>query len=130
MKKHFVTFLSPGTFFSEQSERPVKSWDVDAAKGMAASIKERHNAIPYGFYFTTRERKDNELDSREVKRSGMYYLGGIVETLSEIEKRGDPKEKTLLSNMRSNKWNKVITNNNSWKVTQPLLESDIVLDWP
>ena len=28
-KKHFVVFLSPGTFVHEQTSKEVKEWDVD-----------------------------------------------------------------------------------------------------
>jgi hypothetical protein len=129
MKQHFVTFLSPGTFFSEESTEPIESWSVNQAKEMARDIKERYGATPFAFYFTTRARADNELDSKQVERSGKYYLGGKVETLAEVEARNDPSEDILLSNMRGNRWDRIITNTNSWKVTQPLLAEDVVLDW-
>ena len=80
MKKHFVTFLSPGTFVAEESTKPIDSWDVDKAVKMARSIKERHNARPYGFQFSTRERGPDDLDSKVTKQSGVYWLGGKVET--------------------------------------------------
>lgn len=129
MKKHFVTFVSPGTFFSEHTEKPIESWDIMKATKMARSIKERHGATPYGFYFTTRERRSHELDSKVTRTSGMYYLGGTVETLEEIKARKNPDERILLSNMEMNGWNKVITNTNSWKITQPLRDEDVVLAW-
>ena len=69
MKAHFVTFYSPGTFVAEQSTKPIASWDVNAAMGMARSVKERYAAMPYGFEFTTRERKDDELDSKITKKA-------------------------------------------------------------
>ena len=34
MKKHFVTFLSPGTFVSETTTKPIASWSVEKAKAM------------------------------------------------------------------------------------------------
>ena len=77
MKKHFVTFLSPGTFFHEETTREVDSWDVDAAVTQSRQILERHNATPFGFYFTTRERGEDDFNSREVARSGTYYLGFV-----------------------------------------------------
>lgn len=128
MKAHFVEFLSPGTFVAESTQRPIPSWDVGAAVEMARSIKERHNAIPYGFRFSTRERSDSDLDSKVTKRSGIYYLGGKVETLAEVEVRNDPLEDILRSNMRCNGWSRIVTNTNSWKWTQPLEDDDVVLD--
>ena len=69
MKKHFVTFFSPGTFVSETTEKEIDSWDVEKAKELARSIKERHGATPYGFRFITRSRNDDELDSKVSDRS-------------------------------------------------------------
>lgn len=129
MKKHFVTFLSPGSFCSEQTQKPIDEWDVETAKDMVRNIKERHGATPYGFYFSTRERKDDELDSKVTKTSSMYYLGGKIETLAEVKARKDPNDKILISNMECNEWDRIITNTNSWKITQPLGKDDIVLEW-
>lgn len=129
MEKHFVTFYSPGTFLAETTEKPIDSWDVDAAQKMAHDIVERYGATPYAFRFSTRGRGPNDLDSRELKKSCLYHLGGKVETLAEVEARNDPKEEILRSNMRSNRYDKVVTNDNSWRSTQPLGADDVVLDW-
>lgn len=129
MEKHFVTFYSPGTFVAETTEKPIDSWDVEQAKEMARSIKERHAAVPYGFRFSMRSRGENDLDSKVTKRSQFYWLGGKVETLEEIKSRAGKDESILISNMECNKWDRIITNTNSWKWTQPLDETDVVLDW-
>src|SRR5436190_2306214 len=130
MQAHFVTFLSPGTFVHEETERPIESWDVEKAKQMARSVKERYGATPFAFVFTTRSRSDDELDSKVTKRSGRYYLGGKIETIEDVRKRNDPAEHILLSNMECNKWHRIIVNTNSWKIVQPLQADDVVLDWP
>lgn len=129
MKKHFVTFYSPGTFVSEETEKPIDAWDVDKAIEMARNIKERYSATPYGFRFSTRSRRREDLDSKVSKTSPMYFLGGKVETLAQVRKRNDPKERILLANMESNGYARIITNNNSWKWTGPLGDDDIVLNW-
>lgn len=129
MKKHFVTFYSPGTLVAETSVLPVDSWDVEKAMEMAHDIKERYGATPYGFRFHTRERDENDLDSHESDGSKMYFLGGKIETLSEIEARHDPKDSILVGNMKSNGCDKIITNTNSWKWTQPFRNGDTLLDW-
>ena len=128
MQQHFVTFLSPGTFVSEQTEKPIEAWDVDTAVAMARDIKERHGARPYGFVFTTRGRTDADLDSREIARSNLYYLGGRIETREEVEARNDPKEEVLRANMRMNDVEKVIVNENSWRFTAALRPADVILD--
>lgn len=128
IEKHFVTYYSPGTFVAETSEKPIDRWDTDMAVAMARDIKERYGARPYGFRFTTRSRDHDDLDSRVSDKSGMYYLGGKVETLEEVEARNDPKEETLRFNMRANGYKRIVTNTNSWRWTQPLDDTDVVLD--
>lgn len=130
MKKHFVTFYSPGTFVAETTEKEISTWDVEQAKEMAQAISERYDAKPYGFRFTTRGRNENELDSKVIKTSPMYFLGGKIETLDEIKARNQKDEQILIANMESNHWEKVLINTNSYKWTQPLGKEDIVLEWP
>lgn len=129
MKANFVTFLSPGTFVHETSTKPIEKWDVEQAKAMAKDIVGRHGATPFAFYFTTRSRKKTDLDSKQTARSCTYYLGGKVETLEEVEARNLPDERILRSNMECNGYARIIVNTNSWKVTQPLRDDDVVLDW-
>lgn len=128
MEKHFVTFLSPGTFVSETTEKPIDSWDVDAAVKLAADICERHASRPYGFKFSTRARSADELDSKVVAQSGVYYLGGKIETRAEVEARNDPKEHVLRTNMRINNIERIVINDNSWRFTAALNDGDTVLD--
>lgn len=129
MEKHFVEFFSPGTFVSESTCVPVDSWDVDKAIALSREIKERHNSRPYGFTFITKSRNDDELDSKVSKKSNFYFLGGKVETYEDVCKRNDPDEEILRSNMRINGFKRVITNTNSWKITLPLDDDDVVLDY-
>lgn len=128
MKAHFVEFLSPGTFVAESTIRPIDSWDIEAAVTLAADVVERHSARPYGFRFLTRERGDNELDSKVTESSGVYYLGGRIDTIDDVRKRADPKEEILLANMECNGIDRIVINENSWRWTQPLGERDTVLD--
>lgn len=127
MKKHYVTFLSPGTFVAEQSTKEIGSWDVEQAKKMAGGVEERYSAVPYGFYFTTRERGPDDFDSKQTARSQMHYINCKVETLAEIEARNDPKESILRSNMRCNGWDKIVVTTKGWRWTQPLESGDVVL---
>lgn len=129
MKRHFVIFYSPGTLFAETSSRQIDKWDVDLAMEIAHEIVERHGAIPYGFRFSTRTRGKNDLDSYESENSRMYFLGGQIMTLKELEKLNNPDDKILISNMRINGYKRVVINTNSWKWVQPFNKGDIVLDW-
>jgi hypothetical protein len=128
VKAHFVTFYSPGTFVAETTTKPIPSWDVEKAKAMAKGIKERYGALPYGFQFITRTRGAKDLDSKVSKTSPMYYLGGKIETLAEVKARATEKDRILIANMEGNGYKRIITNDNSWIWTQPLKDSDIVLE--
>ncbi len=130
MIKHFVTFFSPGTFVAETTEQPISRWDVEEAKRRVRKIHERHGATPYGFRFTTRRRDDNDLDSKIVATSQMYFLGGVIETLEEVKARATRNDSVLILNMEGNGYKRVITNTNSWRWTQPLNDTDVVLEWP
>lgn len=126
--QHFVTFYSPGTFMAEDTTKPIDSWDVPTAVKMSSAIVERYDARPYGFQFSTRSRGPKDLDSKEVKRSGTYYLSGKVETVIEIERRADPKEEILLSNMKCNNWPRIVRSTGRWSWCQPLGDKDVVLE--
>ena len=115
MQKHFVNFYSPGTFVAETTTEEIDSWDVDKACEIAGGIHERYGATPYGFSFETRERKDDELDSKVIETSGMYYLGGTTKTLEEIKAENDPANSILISNMECNGYSRIVINNNSWE---------------
>lgn len=128
MKKHFVTFYSPGTFVAEETTKEIDSWDTQKAIEMSKNIKERHGALPYGFQFHTCKRSFRDFNNKEIKRSNMYYLGGEILTLAEVEAKNDPSNKILISNMKCNNWDKIIVNTNSWKWTQPLNPDDIILN--
>ena len=135
--QHFVNFLSPGTFFNEETNEPIGEWDTKLATQMASKIKERHGATPYGFKFETRithppipdgEGGKLEVVPKTIKTSGTYFLGGELETLDEIKKRKDPRDSILISNMEGNGWYIVCVNTNSYKSTMPFNKEDFLLD--
>lgn len=128
MQKHYVHFESPGTFVAETNTKEVPSWDVDLAVAMSSDIQQRHGARPYGFYFTTRARGEEDFDSKQVARSGMYYLGGKVETREEVDARNDPSEDVLRFNMRANNVRRIWTSTNGYRWTRALEDGDTVID--
>jgi hypothetical protein len=123
VQKHFVTFYSPGTFTSETSSFPVDSWNIGVACDMAHDVTERYGATPYGFQFSTRTR------SKVSAKSPFYHLGGKIETFAEVEARNAPNEEILRSNMKSNGYDRIVVNDNSYRSTRPLGSDDVVLDW-
>lgn len=126
--KDYVVFCSPGSFVHETSTKEIDSWDVRKAVEMATEITERYGSKPFGFYFRTKGRHEHEMDSKVIDESKMYYLGGKVESFKEVCDRNDPKEAILRSNMECNHWDYIITNTNSYKITQPLRRGDVVLN--
>lgn len=128
MFKHFVTFFSPGSFVPEQNQQEIASWDISEAVKIAGGINQRYGARPYAFRFHTMERGDKDFEPKRVNVSNLYYLGGRIETLAEVEARNDPKEEILRSNMRINKIARVITNDNSWRFTGEFSDGDVLLD--
>ena len=132
---HYVVFYSPGTFFSETSSVPIKSWDIKEALKFSKKIKERYGATPYGFIFESRkelkfDKKDTneewDIEGKIIKSSGTYFITGKVLTLEDIP---DIEEnRTLLSNMRYNKYNAVVQNTNSYKSTLPFKKTDVIIN--
>ena len=125
--KCFVSFLSPGSFISEKTTIEIDDWCALKAEKMATEIRERHGAKPYGFYFTTRERKQTDFDSKEIERSGVFHMGGTVLSLAEVKSRDNEKDSILISNMECNEWSHIIENTNSYLHVSILNENDIVL---
>ena len=135
--QHFVIFYSPGTFLDETSSFPIANWDTVVATRMAAGVLERYDAKPYGFRFETRLVSDPvsdgqggtlKVESKLVKKSGIYYITGSLETLDDAEARNLANEEILRSNMRGNDMFIVCVNSNSWRSVHSFEESDFVVD--
>lgn len=127
IKKHFVIFYSPGTFVPETSIKEIDSWDINQAIEMSKNIKERYNAIPYGFRFITKGRTNEELDSKKIDSSPFYFINCKILTLADIKAENNPKNKILISNMECNNIKKVARTIKGWLWTTPIGESDIIL---
>lgn len=128
MTKIFVEFFSPGSFVAEKDSMPIDSYNIEKACEMSKTITQRYDAKPYGFRFVTRSRGDNDLDSHISDTSAMYYIDGTVLSLEELETRGDPRDRILISNMKSNKWSHVVRTFSPYLWTQPLERGDKIVD--
>lgn len=134
-RQHYVVFMSPGTFSSEVSERPIGEWNTHEGARIAAEIKERHGAIPYSFQFETRLIHDPipdgeggtlTVNSRTVDRSGTYFIKGETRRYDDIP---DNKETHILrSNMRCNDWPIVVETRNGYRHTTPFGAHDAIVD--
>ena len=125
LTRHFVTFLAPGSLMQEESTMPIETWDTDAAQDMAAKIVERHGARPFCFYFTTRGRQKDDLDSKVIKKSGRYFINCQLRTLEEVQ--ADPENRILAANMENAGWQHVAITRNGWGWTQPFRQEDVIL---
>lgn len=135
--QHLAVFYSPGTFFHEEMsiilDKPTVAEAVAASKG----VVERYGATPFGFQIVEQIVGDPVPDGRggtldvmpkKVRTSGMYFLGGRLRKLDDIEAVADPSESILVSNMRANDQPVVVENTNSWKSTHVFGENDVLLD--
>ena len=138
-RQHKVVFYSPGTLFSESSSKDIDSWDTRKAVEMAEAIMERYNAKPYGFVFETYKThadvSDGEGGTLQVrpkleKSSGVYFLGGKLETYDDVLARNEDStnDRILLSNMRGNGMWIVCINTNSFRSTMPFEENSKIVD--
>lgn len=131
----FVEFFSPGTFVSEQTDKPCAHGDITKALEMARGIKERHGASPYGFRFYTIERAmvvDGEgnkaqKSKRETNRSGMHYITGTILRYDDVP--DDSEHSILRANMRCNDYAYCIENRNSWRFTGEFAAKDCIVEW-
>lgn len=137
MKKHYVRFMSPGTFFNEESVLEIHGWDIPAAVELAKTVTERYNAKPYGFQFLTKIVHDPvpdgdggvlRVESKQTGRSCFYYLGGRVRTYKEVVNDNAVSESILRDNMRFNEMPVVVENCNSWRFTGAFDEDACIVD--
>jgi hypothetical protein len=136
MRKHFVTFMSPGTLFAETTTKEIGEWDAIAAMKMVTDVQERYGAIPYGFRFETRIVHDPVPDGeggtldvadKTVATSGVHYIKGTILRYDQVS-ADQTGAHNLLSNMRCNGWPLVVETRNGFKWTAPFGEEDAVVN--
>lgn len=131
IRRSYVEFLYPGTLIAEREAEPIALRDP-------ALVEVPEKAFAFRFFdkltVVVREgAEDIELRSDRINESGMYYLGGEVYSLPELEHIFPEatvltqQEATVLTqNMRNNNWVQVIkTRLGNW---QPFEEGDRLLD--
>lgn len=120
MADRYVTFFSPGEFFAEQTTLPILSFDPELARKMAINLKRDQNIVSYAFVFCFEDK---------TPVSQNYFLGGKVSTYEEICSRTDSESALLRFHMEQEGWDRVLVNERSWAITQPLKPGDRVLDY-
>ena len=132
-EKHYVTFYSPGSFMSETTTKSIESWSTMRARQMASEITERYGSKPYSFVFTTRLEQETVAGtaSKELRRSGQYYLDAKLETYDELAARNLEDEEILRSNMEGNSWPIIVTNgagSKTYRWSQPFDSGDAIVN--
>jgi len=138
MKKHYVWFYSPGTFYDEIDSKPIETFgDVQTAVEMSKNIDQRYGAKPYGFRFVTMLKMDPvrdqetgeilEVQSKKIKETGTYFINGRLRKYDEVVADNDPKESILRNNRRS-RCPIVVETRNSYRHTAPFREEDFVIN--
>jgi hypothetical protein len=130
-----VTYLSPGSFFSESSYYDFKTFSIKAFCAKAKKIKERHGASPYGFTWEKLSIpvKTPVVDGYEVtvkpkvlkKTKGICWITGDLVFRHELIK---DEEQIFASNLLS-KGGVGIINRNSHRFSYFFEEEDIIVDW-
>jgi hypothetical protein len=137
MRKHYVTFYSPGTFFAETRAVPIDAWDPVKAVAMSNGVEERYGAKPYAFQFSTYLEPDTvpdgerglaEVRPKLIEEGPLHYIGGQVDTYDDICHRENPDDMILLSNMRGNGFWVTVTNRRSYRTTRPFEPTDLIVD--
>lgn len=97
----YLEILYPGVMFSETEQKKVLSRDP-------SKVKIPNKAYGFRFYDRTEiTTADGELLAGQPKNySGTFYFGKEM-TIDDV-RREIPNPSTLLSNMRSNGWKKVV----------------------
>jgi hypothetical protein len=120
MKKTFVRFYYPGSFFSESSDLEVEDRDISKLNIPKNCFCLKFFDIVYG------EIDEVETKSGELNYSKNYFIGGKLYTLDEIRKEF-PYEDILISNMKLNNWGRLIRCRT--KNRQPFdEENDVILE--
>lgn len=110
MKNFIVTYLSPGTLFSEVNTKEFECGSLElllpTIKQHAEEITQRHRAKPYGFTIEGYE--------------GTYYIKGSIKTYHDLvfENRGNP-DTLLIRNMSVNNYTHVIQGNSPYQFSMP-----------
>jgi hypothetical protein len=136
-RKHFITFYSPGTFFSESTCKSIPEWDVPLAVKMAGEIVERYDAKPFGFKFSTSIISDPvpdeeggllQVEPKMIASSGMYHINGRLRTYDDVVNDNSEKDRILRLNMRCEDSCIVVETRNSYLSTHSFFEEDFVVD--
>lgn len=135
-RKVYAQYFSPGTLFPEIQTIELESGSLQEAAVRAKGVIECHGATPYSFDIVTKivaepiddgEGGKLEVSSKEVERSGRYFLGGKIFRYEQVlEEKGE--NSILARNMRNQKAPICIVIDNGYRSTQLFQEQDCIVD--
>lgn len=117
--KRFARFWYPGLMFGESTDQEIGDKDINSLKfpehAYAFQIIERQDVV-----------EGTKVYKGEEKVSGFYYhADSKVETIEEL-KRNPKASEILISNMKNNKWDKIVWSRfGNWP--QNFTKNDVVL---
>ena len=71
MLKHYVTYYYPIGFFGEHRIEEIESWDIASARARARPMG---GHLATKFSFTTKYRRQDAMDSKEIDHSPLYDI--------------------------------------------------------
>lgn len=119
MIKHFVEYFHPGLIVSDTSTKEIPERALEYVLPL--------DKYTFGFRFYDRETimsGEKELSGPKENYSMAYYVGN-KKTLQQIEDENDPKNETLLCNMKGNNYPAVVVTKFGQHI--PLQKDDIIL---
>ena len=123
VRKTYIEFLYPGSFFSESSTQEGTTRDV-------SKVKVPKNAFGFEFFdilsaVVDADGKKARITSKRINVSPMHYYGGKLYTVAEL-KRKFPNERILISNIEDNGHRKAIRcRTGNW---QPFEKTDVFVE--
>lgn len=120
-RTHRIVAESPGSLFSEESAHDVPERSIVAALDVVPV-----SAFRFRFYDALTATVDVEGEPQTVRKtenhSAWHYLGGTLYTAEQLREKdaGTGRFDILLSNMRANRWGRVIqTPKGNWHPWEP-----------
>lgn len=108
MLKHFVIFVISAKFGTTLVEREIDSWDPKLACGLIKTLI----TYPLGFYFETKHCLDIESNYFITEKTSlMFFINGIISSLQELQDRNNPEDSILISQLKQNNVENIITVN-------------------
>lgn len=105
---HFVIFLTSVKFGTRLVEREIECWDPKLACGLIKTLI----TYPLGFYFETKRCINTERSCLVTeKTSHMFFINGVISSLQELQDRNNPEDSILISQLKQNNVENIITVN-------------------